>query len=258
MSPSLKNLLGLAVIASLVGFLYFGFVVTRTYDRSSEPTNFRSFTVSAEGKSSAAPDIATFSFQVISEGDDVAELQSENAKKMNATIDALKKQGIEAKDIKTEYYSVSPRYETIVCDYTPGKACPPANIAGYTVQQSVTVKVRDFSKTSTLLSSVVDNGVNAVSAIQFSIDNPTEVENAARAEAIEKAKEKAKNIAEAGGFTLGRLLEISEGSSYTPPYYARGAMMDTAVGSKEAAVAPTIEAGSEEVHITVSLKYEIR
>jgi len=67
MSSSLKNLLALAIIASLAGFLYFGFMITKTYDRSSEPTNFRSFSVSGDGKSTGTPDVASFSFEVITE-----------------------------------------------------------------------------------------------------------------------------------------------------------------------------------------------
>lgn len=259
MSPALKNLLGLAIIVSLAGFLYFGFVVTKTYDRSSEPTNFRSFTVQGDGKAVGVPDIASFTFQVITEGDeDLAKLQTENATKMNAVIDFVAKQGIDKKDISTTQYSINPRYENVVCDYRAGSVCPPAKIVGYTVQQMATLKIRDFKLTSPLLTGVVENGANTVSDIQFSLDNPTEVENEARAEAIEKAKAKAKSIAEAGGFSLGRLLEISEGYISPSVSYRGGAMMDMAVGSKEAAVAPTIEAGSQEIQIQVYLKYEIR
>lgn len=258
MNSLLKNLLGLALIVALGISSFVLFRVSQTYDRSSEPTNFRSFSVSGDGKAAGTPDVATFSFQVITEGDlDVAKLQSDNAAKMNKAIDFVKKQGVDAKDIKTEQYSVNPRYSNTVCDYTAGKTCPPATIAGYTVEQWVTVKIRDFNMISKILSGVVENGANSVSQISFAIDNPTEVENKARTEAFKKAKDKAESIAKAGNFTLGRLLEISEGGSY-PTYYGRsgGAMMDMA--KSEAAVAPAIEAGSQEVNITVSLKYEIQ
>ena len=258
MNSSLKNLLGVVMVAAIVVGTYVIFSVSQVYDRSSEPTNFRSFSVSGDGKATGTPDVATFSFQVITEGGlDVTKLQSENAAKMNGAIEYLKKEGIDAKDIKTKQYSVSPRYQSVVCEYTAGKVCPPATIVGYTVEQGVGVKVRDFGTISKLLSGVVTSGANQVSEIQFAIDNPTAVENMAREEAIAKAKEKAKSIATAGGFTLGRLLEISESSGGYSPYYARSAVMDMA-GSKEAAVAPTIEAGSEEINISVSLKYEIR
>lgn len=258
MSPSLKNLLALALVVSLAGFLYFGFSLTRTYDRSSEPTNFRSFTVQGDGKAVGVPDVASFTFQVITEGDeDLAKLQSDNATKMNAAIAFVTKQGIDKKDIATTGYSIQPRYENVICDYRAGSTCPPAEIVGYTVQQTTHVKIRDFTLISPLLTGVVANGANSVTDIRFALDNPTSVENEARAEAIEKAKEKAKSIAEAGGFTLGRLLEISEGYISPSVSYRGGAMMDM-VGSKEAAVAPTIEAGSQEIQIQVYLKYEIR
>jgi uncharacterized protein YggE len=110
---------------------------------------------------------------------------------------------------------------------------------------------------SPLLTGVVESGANSVSGLSFMIDDATTVENEARAEAIKKAQEKAASIAKAGGFQLGRLLEISENSGGYSPYYARAEMMDVGGGAK-AAVAPTIEAGSQDINITVSLKYEIR
>lgn len=259
MSSSLKDLLTLAIIVSLAGFLYFGFMITRTYDRSSEPTNFRSFTVQGDGKAVGVPDVASFSFQVITEGDtDVAKIQSENATKMNAALEFVKKQGIDKKDITTSGYSIQPRYENVICDYRAGSTCPPSEIVGYTVQQTTYVKIRDFNLISSMLSGVVKSGANSVTDIQFTLDNPTEVENTARAVAIEKAKAKAMSVAEAGGFSLGRLLEISEGYISPSVSYRGGAMMDMAVKNEEAAVAPTIEAGSQEVQIQVYLKYEIQ
>ncbi len=259
MNSLLKNLLGLVLIGSLGVASFVLFQVSKTYDRSSEPTNFRSFTVSGDGKSSGTPDVAEFSFYVITEGGaDVAKLQSDNATKMNKALEFIKKQGVAAKDIKTEQYSISPRYQTTACDYSSGKVCPPPEITGYTVQQGASVKIRDFKLISELLKGVVQNGANSVSQISFALDNPTEVENAARAEAFKKAKEKAEALAKAGGFSLGRLLDISEGMT-SPVYYGRGGgvMMDMAK-SEAPAVAPSIEAGSQEVTITVSLKYEIQ
>ncbi len=222
MNAFLKNLLGLVLIGALGVASFVLFQVSKTYDRSSEPTNFRSFMVSGDGKASGTPDVAEFSFQVITEGGtDVAKLQSDNATKMNKALEFIKKQGIVAKDIKTEQYSISPRYQTTACDYGSGKVCPPAEITGYTVQQGASVKIRDFKLISDLLSGVIKNGANSVSQISFTLDNPTDVENTARAEAFKKAKEKAEALAKAGNFTLGRLLDISEGMT-SPVYYGRG------------------------------------
>lgn len=199
MNPLLKNLLGLALIVSLGGALYLGFLITKTYDRSSEPTNFRSFTVQGEGKAVGVPDIASFSFEVITEGDtDLAALQTENADKMNKALNFITKQGVDKKDIKTAQYSIQPRYESTVCDYSVrGSVCPPAEIVGYTVQQTTHVKIRDFKLISPLLSGVVESGANSVSGLQFAIDESDSLENSARAEAIKNAQEKAASIAKA-------------------------------------------------------------
>ena len=175
---------------------------------------------------------------------------------MNKAIDFVTKQGVDKKDIATSQYSIFPRYETPNCTYGSGRACPPATIVGYTVQQSVHVKVRDFKLISALLTGVVTNGANSVSNIQFAIDDSTTIENTARAEAILKAQTKAQSIADSAGFKLGRLLEISENNSmpyYNQPMMAKG-MMDSI---SAAPTSPTIEPGSQEVTINVSLKYEI-
>ena len=256
MSSFLKNLLGLALIITLGGGLYLGYMFTKSYDRVSTPSNFRSFTVQGDGKAVGVPDIAGFSFEVITEGaTDIAKLQSQNADKMNAAIDFVTKQGIDKKDIATSQYNIQPRYETPNCVYGSGKVCPPATIVGYTVQQSVYVKIRDFKLISSLLSGVVTSGANSVSNIQFAIDDSTKIENTARAEAIKKAQAKAQSIADAAGFTLGRLLEISENNA--TPYYNQPMLAKSMVDSVSASSSPTIEPGSQDITINVSLKYEI-
>ncbi|MFA6080626.1 MAG: SIMPL domain-containing protein [Candidatus Gracilibacteria bacterium] len=256
MNSFLRNLLGLAIIITLGGGLFLGYKFTQSYDRVSSPTNFRSFVVQGDGKAVGVPDIAGFSFEVITEGGvDVAALQSQNADKMNAAIAFVTKQGVDKKDIATSQYTILPRYETPNCVYGSGKVCPPATIVGYTVQQSVHVKIRDFKLISPLLTGVVTSGANSVSNIQFAIDDSTKIENTARAEAIHKAQEKAQSVADAAGFTLGRLLEISENNAM--PYYNQPMLSKGMMDSVSSSTAPTIEPGSQEVTINVTLKYEI-
>jgi uncharacterized protein YggE len=256
MTTLLRNLLTLALIVTLGGVMVLGYKFTESYNRVSTPSNFRSFVVQGDGKAVGVPDIASFSFDVVTEGGvDVAVLQSQNAEQMNKAIDFVTKQGVDKKDISTSQYSIYPRYENSNCEYGSGKPCPPPAIVGYTVRQSVFVKVRNFKNISPLLSGVVANGANNISGLQFAIDDKTALENTARTAAIKKAQEKAQSVAKAGGFKLGKLLEISE--SFSAPYYQPRAMDMMAVKAESAAVAPTIEAGSQEMTINVSLKYEI-
>lgn len=257
MNNTIKNLIGAVAVLATLCLSYAAYRYVQIYDRSSEPTNFRSFTVSAEGKAVGVPDVAEFSFDVITEGgNDVAKLQSQNANKMNKAIEFVKSKGVDKKDISTQQYNISPRYESVVCSYAPGSVCPPATISGYTVQQSAQVKIRDFKLISDLLSGVVKSGANSVSDLTFTIDDPTKVENEARAEAIRKAEQKADGIAKAAGFSIGRLLNINENLYPTP--YAVPMMAEKTMAAGAASVAPTIEPGSQEVSVTVNMQYEIK
>lgn len=256
MNEKIKNYLGLTIIIAILVFAYASLKYVDYYSKSIQPSAFRSFSVSAEGKITAIPDVAQFTFSVITEGGkDITKLQKDNTEKINKAIEFLKANEIKTKDIKTQSYNLEPRYQYYRCPISRNgevKPCPPPEIVGYTITQTVLVKIRNFEKIGDILSGVIQNGANSVSQLSFTIDDPTKIEDQARTEAIEKAKEKAKSVAKAGGFQLGRLLSIEEGGYYpTPrPLYA----LREAVGGAEA---PTIEPGSQEVVVNITLKYEI-
>ena len=264
MDQKVKNYLGVAIIIAVLLFAYAAVRFVETFSRVSEPSSFRSFSVSGDGKAIRVPDVATFTFSVITEGGkNLSTLQEQNTEKVNKAIAFVKSKGVDAKDIQTQNYNVSPRYQYYNCGIVPysqtefTKPCPPPEIMGYTITQTVLVKVRDFSKVGDIVAGVVLNGANSFSGLSFTIDDKTKVENEAREKAIAKAKDKAKAIAEAGGFQIGRLLSIDEG--YGQPYY--NAKAYGIGGGTEASVsppAPIIEPGSEEVDITVTLRYEIK
>ena len=272
MSEKIKDYLGLAIIFALALFALSVVSYVKTYSKSIEPGSYRSFSVAGEGKVVAIPDIAEISFTVITEGGtNLAELQNENTKKINDAIKFVKSAGVENKDIKTQNYNVSPRYQYYDCRpmpvplgsgtagiaYPEPQSCPPPEIIGYTINQSVSVKIRDQEKIGTILSGVVENGANSVYGPSFTIDDPTKIENEARAKAIKNAKTKADAIADAGGFRLGRILSISEGGGY-PSYYYKLAETAVADGHGGDLPAPIIEPGSQDVIINVTITYEIR
>ena len=263
MTEKLKNYLGWVLIISILLVAFSAWRYVSAYARSIQPASFRSFSASGEGKVVVVPDVAKFTFSVITEGGtDMGKLQTDNTTKINQAIDFLKKQNIDAKDIKTENYNLSPRYETANCGFRSdgfSQTCPPPKIVGYSINQTVAVKIRkdNFSKIGDALSGVVSNGANSVSQLDFTLDNPVTAENEARAQAIMEAKVKAKSIAKAAGFSLGELLGIDEGGGnypmdkvYTLEAMGRG-------GDVAAAPAPSIEPGSQEVRISVTLRYEI-
>lgn len=256
-------IVGTVIFAMLLGFWY-----VKTYARSVPP--MRTFSVQGEGKVAAIPDIALISFSVLTEGGkDLAALQKENTEKGNNVIAFLKKSGVENKDIQTQSYTITPRYENYACDIRilssgaprpdGGEACPPPDIVGYSVYQQVSVKVRKLSDAGTIVSGVVGEGANNVSGPNFTIDEPETLQNEARAKAIANARAKARTLASAGGFRLGKPVSIYEG--YATPYPARFALESAKVdgmGGDMALPAPTFEPGSEDIRATVSVTYEIR
>lgn len=282
MNPKVKDLIGLVSVVGIVVLAMVAWMFVDAYSKSIEPSSFRSFAVQAEGKEVAVPDIAQFTFSIITEGGTNLEaLQTENVNQANEAIDYLKAQGVEDKDITTQDYNVQPRYQTFNCVPRPlpaeqgvssgssgaepdaiaqsVEACPPSEIVGYTIRQTVQVKVRDLGKAGSLLSGVVDNGANNVSQLFFTFDDRTQVESRARAKAIEKAKEKAEAVAEAGEFRMGRLLSIQESGIPYYPAYDRAFAQESGVGTTpSAAPAPSVEPGSQDITVNVTLVYEIQ
>jgi uncharacterized protein YggE len=240
----------------LLAFAALGYVYQ--YGRSIKQTYpARSFSVDGDAKMTLIPDIATFSVSVVSEGNRVPDVQKMNTEKMNAVQAFLKESGVDKKDLQTTQYSLNPRYDYPICDGT-GK-CPAPRISGYTLVQELTVKVRDTEKLGDMLSGVTDKGANTVSSVTFSVDDEKEARNAAREEAIAEAKKKARDMAKAGGFGVGRLISLYEdqGNFPQPMYGGRGGgvMADSSKASAE--VAPSIEPGTQDSTVRVTLTFEI-
>jgi uncharacterized protein YggE len=239
--------LGISSIGALLNLHYIGTGVTAA----------NTISVSGHGESLAVPDIATFSFSIVSDKPTVAAAQADATAKINAVTDYLTGAGISKNDIQTSDYSVQPQYDYVnntAC--SPGVYCPGTQVLkGYEVSQSTTVKVRDTSKAGDLLTGVGSKGATQISSLQFTFDNPTAVQTDARTKAIADAKTKADALAQELGVSLVRVVSFNEnGSTGGPvPMYA---MASGASDSK--AIAPEISTGQNTVTDDVTVTYEIR
>lgn len=241
-----KLINALLAVAVLLGLS--SMVALYKYQKSLYPA--RTVTVSAEGKTIVTPDIATLSFSVVSEGRDPEKLSVDNTKKMNAAIDFMKAQGVEAKDIKTAGYNLSPRYE-----YDEDRRT--TFISGYTLSQTVAIKVRDFSKIGKMLGALPGLGINQIGSLSFDIEDQDKFLNTAREEAFAKAHAKAKAMAKQNGARIRRVVTFSESQG---GYYPRPVLEAYGKGAADLAAvpAPSIEPGSQEVTVNVTVVYEIR
>ena len=163
MDTKLKNLFGIVGVITLLLFVGVLNKYVNAYSSSTQPASYRSFSTNGEGKVVAVPDVAQFSFGVTTEGGvNITALQQENTKKMNGAIAFLKDKKIDPKDIKTEQYNLQPRMQYNGCQN--GGVCPPPSIVGYTISQTVSVKIRNFESIGDVMSGIATKGVNSVSA----------------------------------------------------------------------------------------------
>ncbi len=232
------------LIFAIIYSLFFG--PAKKFSDSLFPA--KTITVSAEGKVTVSPDIAKISFSAVSEGVDPEKIADENNRKMNMAIDFIKSQGIDAKDIKTTQYNLQPKYEY---DEKTQKTF----ISGYALTQTVLIKVRDLRKVGKILADLPALGINQIGSISFEVDDPEKYLTEARNQAFEKVKIKAKEMSEKNGVELGKVVNFFEYQGGQPvPYYMEALNKGGAVPS----VMPSIEPGTQEVKIQVSMTYEIK
>ena len=212
-------------------------------------------TVQGQGQATMAPDVAHVTFSVENTAKTVAEAQSRTTTQANGAIAYVQEQGIEEKDIKTLSYQIMPQYSYRQCP--EGAICPSAGtITGYQVLQSVQVTVRDLDKVSDLLAGLGTRQVQNISGPDFALEDPTAGYDAARADAIDKAKTQAKRLAKQLGVSLGKIVNFSESSGgYPYPMYGLGMGGDIAVSKAEA---PNIPVGENTYNASISITYEIR
>ena len=204
--------------------------------------------VTGEGKVIAVPDIALLCLGVEAEAETVAEAQREAAEAMDEVMKVLKSSGVPEKDVQTQRFSIYPVRRWI-------KMEDREEIIGYRVTNIVVAKIRVIDKTGTIIDAIAEVGgdLTRIESISFTVDDPTPYHKEAREKAVENAMAKAEQIADVAGIELGKLIYVSEGSTYVPP------VRDLYEAEAAAPVpSPTpISPGELEFQITVQMVYEI-
>jgi hypothetical protein len=227
--------------------------------KNQKPAN--TISVSAEGKVTATPDLATVTIGVLSQGTTAVDVKNQNNDKVNKVVAFIKQQGIADKDIATSQFNFYPQQNYGGVMLPNGSKVP--TIVGFEGNQTVTVKVHGVDKDQAVLGKILDgavnNGANEINGVNLSIENPDVLQQQARKLAISNAKTKAQGLAQEAGLTLGKVVSISETNSFYPgpvPY-----ALDSAVGMGGAAVksiAPNIQTGSQDITESMSVVFEVK
>ena len=202
-------------------------------------------TVQATGVADVVPDAVqvSLSVSVVAEANDVALSQvAATAEVVRTTLEQL---GIDAADIATQSVSVNPEYS-----YTEAEG---QKIVGYRASQSFDVLVRDASAAGAVVDALVAaGGANlSINATYPVVNDSTAAAQAARDDAVAKARAKAEEYAELLDVELGDLVFLTEVSA--PTNITIGAKADVMAES----ASTVIDLGTQEVTVTVEVRWQI-
>ncbi|OQA39130.1 MAG: 26 kDa periplasmic immunogenic protein precursor [Parcubacteria group bacterium ADurb.Bin316] len=172
--------------------------------------------------------------------------------KMKQVIAAIEKSGIPKENIQTQNYTLNPQY-----DIVDGIS----KINGYNANQSISVKINEINKNANKVAEIIaaagKAGTNKINGVSFEASNLNDLKQEARIKAILDARTKAKNIGNALGVKLGKIVGWWENYIYPEStidqYYGKGGM-----GGGGAMTEPSIPTGSRELVVEVNVNYKIK
>jgi uncharacterized protein YggE len=201
--------------------------------------------LSAHGETQVTPDQATITLGVQTKSASARDAMAQNAQRMSAVIAALRAAGIAGKDIRTSNISLEAQYV-----YAQNTA---PRLTGYQASNDVTVTVEDLAKLGPAIDAVTEAGANQINAIGFGLKEPQPAEDAARLAAVKALRAKAELYAQAAGYHIVRLVNLSEGGGNAPQQFRPMEAMKT----RSAAAATPVEAGELAVGADVSAVFEL-
>lgn len=214
---------------------------------ADQQSDKNSIQVNGQGKIKVKPDMAVVNLGVKTEDKDAKKAQEENASKMDKVVKALQGLGIDSDDMKTQNYSIYPRYQYI-------EKTGENQLDRYEVNNTIAVTVRDISTVGKVIDTAVNEGVNLSNSIQFTTSKESAYYRQALEEAVKSAKGKADTIAKAIGVTIGNPKTVVE-QSYGGETIRYESVQNTAK-LMAADTATPIQSGELEITATVNVTYE--
>jgi uncharacterized protein YggE len=212
-----------------------------------QPISGTRLDISATGEVTRVPDIAIISTGVVTRAATATAAIQQNATRMERVRAALRRAGIEDKDIQTSSINLNP-------EYVYAERQPP-RLTGYTASNQVSVRFRDIRKTGEILDALVAEGANQINGPSLTIDKPEQALDEARLKAVANGRARAELYARALGMRVTRLLSVSESGGYAAPppmpMYARAEAMSADASTK-------IDPGEQKVQVSVAMSFELQ
>lgn len=202
--------------------------------------------VSATGEVTRVPDVAIVSAGVVSRSSTATGALQDTADRMQRVLAALKRAGVDDRDIQTSSVSLNPEYR-----YVENQ---PPQLTGYTASNNVTVRFRDIRNSGKILDVLVGQGANQISGPTLTVDKPEAALDEARAKAIAIGRARAELYARSLGLRVVRVVSVNESAGSYPvpppmPMYARADM---------AQAKTSIEPGEQKLQVNLAMTFELQ
>jgi len=201
-------------------------------------------TVHGEGESEDTPNQATLVVGITTHAAKSDAAQETNAVKTHAVLDALKEMGIAPGDMQTGNFSVYPYYNE--------SKEHNRQIDGYTVNNSVIVKILNIGAVGQVIDTALKNGANNINSLEFGLRDHNALRKNVLKKAVADAGEKAEIIAKELGLKIKGIKSVSE--NVGPAMNLRnGALMSGM--AKKSDTDTAIEVGTLSLRADVHIEY---
>ena len=206
-------------------------------------TTKRTITGTATGKVEGVPDTLTITLGVSSRADTAQVALVQNSDRATKVIEALKASGVAPEDLQTTELSLNPSYNR------------QGRIENYVVSNMVTAKVHDVLNAGKVVDAAAAQAGDdiRVQGVVLSIEDTGKLVAKARANAVERARMQAGQLAKAAGVELGAVEKITERRADLPLAMNRSSAADAGAQSS----AP-IEPGTQELTVDVTVVFAIQ
>jgi Uncharacterized conserved protein len=199
---------------------------------------YKKMTLLGEGTVMTVPDMAIIQLGVQTQGENLEDIQSENARISQNVLKSLQQMGI--KDIKTVQYTIDKNYV-----YENGMQID----KGYIVRNILEIRLKNIDQAGAVIDTSVANGANVIEYISFELSKPEFFYQEALNNAVMNAIQKATSIALYLGYPMAPVpVHITENSTQPIP----SSQLRT---FKEAVAATPIEPGQHQVTASVTIDF---
>jgi len=199
--------------------------------------------VVATGEVARVPDIVLINAGVSTQAPTASEAIRANAVQIESMRAALRRAGVDARDIQTSSVNLNPEWR-----HTPNRA---PQFVGYRANHMVNVRFRDAANAGRILDALVAAGANELNGPTFEVERPEAALDEARTQALAAARARADLYARALGMRVRRIVSLSEAGGARP-----GPMSMTRMDMAQNA-ATNIVLGEQTLSVSLTVSFEL-